>query len=285
MLVVYDEDKNLVLTRRFLVVEPLVKIAHQMTRPVVMKKFKTHQEFDFKVSFEGLQVKEPKRELKATILQNGRWDTAIKDVPPYFLYDREVVFDYQDKIVFPAGKEYRFVDLRTFQYEAEGVLSIEEFQDIYEVTLYTDPTRNNRAYSFLRDANGYFTIENLHRNNNQLESDYGMVLFSLEKSVQYKDADVYLYGKMTDWKIQDAYKMKYNEEAGLYLADVLLKQGFYNYAFALVSNKDKSITFSKTEGNWHETENDYTILIYFRSFGDRYDRLVGTYTFNSFTGN
>ena len=70
-----------------------------------------------------------------------------------------------------------------------------------------------------------------------------------------------------------------------YLADVLLKQGFYNYAFALVSNKDKSVTFSKTEGNWHETENDYTILIYYRSFGDRYDRLVGAYTFNSFTGN
>ena len=285
VLVVYDEDKNLVLTRRFLVVEPLVKIAHQMTRPVVMKKFRTHQEFDFRVSFEGLQVKEPKRELKATILQNGRWDTAIKDVPPYFLYDGEVVFDYQDKIVFPAGREYRFIDLRTFQYKAEGVLSIEEFQDIYEVTLYTDAVRNNESYSFLRDANGHFTIENLHRNNNDLESDYAMVLFSLKKSVQYKDADVYLYGKMTDWKIQDAYKMNYNEESGYYLADVLLKQGYYNYAFALVSKKDKSVSFDLTEGNWHETENNYTILVYYRSFGDRYDRLVGTYTFNSFTGN
>jgi len=256
-----------------------------MNRPVVMKKFRSHQEFDFSVSFEGLQVKEPKRELKATILQNGRWDTAIKDVPPYFLYDREVVFDYQDKIVFPAGREYRFVDLRTFLYEAEGVLSIEEFQDIYEVTLYTDKVRNNEAYSFLRDANGQFTIENLNRNNDQLESDYAMVLFSLKKSVQFKDAEVYLYGKMTDWKIQDTYKMTYNEESGYYLADVLLKQGYYNYAYAVVSNKDKSVTFDLTEGNWHETENNYTVLIYYRSFGDRYDRLVGTYTFNSFTGN
>ena len=285
ILLVYDEDKAPVFSRRFLVVEPLVKIAHQMTRPAAMDKFRTHQEFDFSVSFEGLQVKEPKRELKATILQNGRWDTAIKDVPPYFLYDGEVVYDYQDKITFPAGREYRFVDLRTLQYEAEGVLSIEEFKDIYEVTLYTDPVRNNESYSFLRDANGHFTIENLHRSNDTLESDYAMVLFSLKKSVQFKDAEVYLYGKMTDWKIQDTYKMTYNKETGYYLVDVLLKQGYYNYAFALVSNKDKNVTFSETEGNWHETENDYTVLIYYRSFGDRYDRLVGTYTFNSFTGN
>jgi len=275
ILVVYDEEKNLVLTRRFLAVEPLVRIDPQMTRPASMKKFKTHQELDFKVSFEKLNVKDPKTEIKATIMQNGRWDSAIENMPPYFLYDREVVFDYQDKISFPAGKEFRFID-------AEGVAAIDEFTDGYEVTLHIDPIRKYEAYSFIRDINGAYTIENLHRNIDELESDYAMTLFSLEKSVAYRDAEVYLFGKITDWKIQEKFKMKYNERIGGYLLDTQIKQGFYNYAFAVVSNKDKSISLEHTEGNWHETENDYTILIYYKPFGERYDRLVGAYTFNSY---
>ncbi len=281
ILLVYDEDKNPVLTRRFLAVEPLVRIDVNMTRPASMKKFKTHQELDFKVSFERLEVKEPKTEIKATIIQNGRWDNAIKDIPPYFLYDGEVVFDYQDKISFPAGKEYRFIDLRSFEFRAEGVAAIEEYQDVYEVTLHPDPIRAYEPYSFIRDINGGFTIENLHRNIDELESDYAMTLFSLKKSVPYQDAEVYLFSKVTDWRIQEPYKMTYNEELGGYLLDILLKQGFYNYSFAVVKDKPKTIDLSHTEGNWFETENDYTILIYYRTFGDRYDRLVGAYTFNS----
>lgn len=281
LLVVYDENKDLVLTRRFLVVEPLVRIAPQMARPAVMKKFRTHQEIDFKVSFEKLNVKDPKTEIKATILQNGRWDSAIENMAPYFLYDREVVFDYQDKISFPAGKEYRFIDLRSLEFKAEGVAAIDEFSDGYEVTLQIEPPRNNETYTFIRDINGNFTIENLHRNIDELESDYAMVLFSLEKRFPYNNAAVYLYGKMTDWKIQERFKMTHNERIGGYLLDVLLKQGFYNYAFAVVSDKDQSISFDHTEGNWFETENDYTILIYYQPFGERYDRLVGAYTFNS----
>ncbi len=281
ILLVYDEDKNPVLTRRFLAVEPLVRIDVDMTRPAAMQKFKTHQELDFKVSFERLEVKEPKTEIKATILQNGRWDNAIKDIPPYFLYDGEVVFDYQDKISFPAGKEYRYIDLRSFEFRAEGVAAIEEYEDVYEVTLHPDPVRKYQPYSFVRDINGNFTIENLHRNIDELESDYAMTLFSLKKSVPYQDAEVYLFGKVTDWRIQEPYKMTYNEELGGYLLDILLKQGFYNYSFAVVKDKSSTIDLSHTEGDWFETENDYTILIYYRTFGDRYDRLVGAYTFNS----
>lgn len=34
----------------------------------------------------------------------------------------------------------------------------------------------------------------------------------------------------------------------------------------------------ETEGNWFEATNDYTIFIYHRPFGSRYDHLVGVYT-------
>ena len=283
ILLVYEEDGDKIplLTRRFMVVEPLVRIVPEMVRPAGIQKAKTHQEFDFKVSFEKIKVRNPKQELKASILQNGRWDNAISNLPPYFIYNGEVVYDYQDKISFPAGKEFRYIDLRSFRYRNEGVADIREFRDVYEVTLYQDPLRAFTTYQFFMDINGNYTIENVHELNDDLESDYAQVLFSLEKNTPYENADVYLFGKITDWKIQERFKMTYSEKLQLYAADILLKQGFYNYSYALVPKGRTTANLDEIEGNWFETENEYTILIYYRPFGERYDRLVGAVTFKS----
>lgn len=284
ILVVFENesDKTPLVSRRFMVVEPLTNIIPAMVRPANHQKSNTHQEIDFKVTYDRLDVRDPKKELKATILQNSRWDNAIINKEPYFIYQNEVVFDYQNEIVFPAGKEFRFIDLRSFRFKSEGVISIEEYKDIYEITLYPEPVRAFTAYQFFRDINGNFTIENIHEVDGQLRSDYGLVLFSLEKNLPFEEYDVYLVGEMTDWKMKEAFKMAYSEKLGLYAVDVLLKQGFYNYAYAVVPfGEDLPINLSEIEGDWFETENEYTVLVYYRSFGGRYDRLVGAVTFKS----
>ena len=97
----------------------------------------------------------------------------------------------------------------------------------------------------------------------------------------YPDADVYLFGKMTNWKIQESFKLAYSEKLQLYAVDVLLKQGYYNYVYAVVPRGSTKVDFEEVEGNWFGTENEYTILIYFRSFGGRYDQLVGASSFSS----
>ena len=43
-------------------------------------------------------------------------------------------------------------------------------------------------------------------------------------------------------------------------------------------------SFDFTEGNTIETENDYTILVYYRVLGGRADQLVGLYRLNSLNG-
>ena len=75
--------------------------------------------------------------------------------------------------------------------------------------------------------------------------------------------------------------MAYNNQINGYVASTLLKQGYYNYEFALVDRKTKKADFSETEGNWYETENEYTIIIYYRPFGERYDRVIGAFSFQS----
>lgn len=287
VLIVYDygNDESPILTRRFSVVEPQVKIEPNLVRPTNVQKAKTHQEIDFNLIYQGLEVRDAKKELRATVIQNGRWDNAITDIPPYFEQGKKVSFDYQDKIAFPAGKEFRYLDMRSFRFKNERIVAIEEYKDIYELTLNQDRDLAYAAYQYIKDANGNFIIQNIHLQNeeddNDLESDYALVLFSLEKNMPYPTKDVYLFGKMTDWKIQEKFKLAYSEKLSLYAADVLLKQGYYNYTYAVVPRGTTEADINELQGNWYETENDYTILIYHRPFGGRYDQLVGARTFGS----
>lgn len=283
----YGNDEKPVFTRRFLVVEPLVKIEQDLVRPTNVQKAKTHQEIDFSILFQGLVVKDARREIRAAVLQNGRWDNAITDISPRFEQGEKVIFDYQDKIIFPAGKEFRYIDMRSLRFKNERIIAIEEYEDLYEVTLQPDRDWAYAAYQYIRDANGIFLIQNIHLqaiNDNDLESDYALVLFSIEKKLPYETDDIYLFGKMTDWKIQEKFKLAYSDKLQLYAADVLLKQGYYNYTYAVVprgTTDTNKVNIAELQGDWYETENEYTILIYHRAFGGRYDRLVGVKRFGS----
>ena len=75
--------------------------------------------------------------------------------------------------------------------------------------------------------------------------------------------------------------MTWNPELKLYEAALLLKQGFYDYQYVYVENGGSLIDNTLLEGSYVETENDYQILVYYRGFSSRYDRLIGYRTINS----
>ena len=86
---------------------------------------------------------------------------------------------------------------------------------------------------------------------------------------------------MTDWRLQDKFKLEFDKKIKAYKKSVYLKQGFYNYLFAYVPEGTTEIDFEELEGNTHEAENDYTIIVYYRPFGGRYDQVIAANTFNS----
>ena len=94
---------------------------------------------------------------------------------------------------------------------------------------------------------------------------------------------MYLLGKLTDYDLIDTVRMNFNEQRGMYETALLLKEGYYNYAYITVDRGDSppKPTFAFTEGNFQETENDYTILVYYRPLGGRADQLVGMAKLNS----
>jgi hypothetical protein len=48
-------------------------------------------------------------------------------------------------------------------------------------------------------------------------------------------------------------------------------------------DKDNPSQRTELEGNYWETENAYTVLIYYKSFSDRADQLIGVSRINSRT--
>ena len=104
----------------------------------------------------------------------------------------------------------------------------------------------------------------------------------------YYGKEVYLFGGLTDWTILPEYRMEYDENLGAYVGRALLKQGYYDYAYATLplpaNDKPEAKPhpdITEVEGTWHETENQYTIFIYYRPFGGRYDQVIGSVSFTS----
>ena len=274
-----EDEKTLVITRRFMVFEPLMRITHQN---FIHSNFKTHQEIDFEVSHKGIKVNNPQKDVKVAILQNGRWDTAITIEKPQFIKEDKLIYDFQNKIAFPAGKEFRFADIRSLTYRQVSVEEIQRYSDGYDVFLYREKDRSYQPYISENDINGNFIIENINEDDNNLEADYVNVIFSIKDNQSMHDKEVYLVGAITDWQIKKRFQLHYRAETNAYELVVQLKQGFYNYLYALVDPKTKEVDMQTLEGNWYETQNNYAILVYFRPFGSRHDQLVGVDLFDSF---
>lgn len=303
VLVIYEsgQEDDPILTRRFMITEERVRAQPVVDRPALVAKQNTHQEIDFGLEIEGVRTANPRGELSCTILQNGRWDNAIEDIEPRTITGTYLSYDFQDKIVFEAGKEFRNMDISSMQFRSEHVKDILEDKEGFSTILFSDDPRCYKSYLWQRDLNGMYipfnrdydrrhipedslasTINLVNRYNyreQHLGTEYSEVLVTLEMANDL-ERDVYVVGGMTDWKMLPEYRLIYDERIGAYTGRLYLKQGYYNYGYAVPDEKGKP-DFAILEGSWYATENLYTILTYFRPRGGQYDQLIGAYTFNS----
>ena len=285
LLVVYENEdiSNVVFTKRFMVTEQNMQISHKISQPLSFGKTRTSQEIDFTVNYEGIRVNNPQVEIKVALLQNGRWDNAITDLKPLFVRSEELVYDFQNEVMFNAGKEFRHLNLQTLRYRTDKMERIiEDKIDGNIVKLFLESPRAGVPYIFENDLNGKYLVNNEHEDEPETEADYVSTYFFLRKPVEIYGGDVYVWGGLTDFQILPEYKMTYRPEENAYVAKLFLKQGFYNYQYAFVKNEGpKKVDLEEIEGSWFETENDYFILVYYRPFGTRYDQLVAIKQFNS----
>ena len=105
------------------------------------------------------------------------------------------------------------------------------------------------------------------------------VFFSLQAKDYDPSDEVYVYGHFSDNALIPPYQLTYNAQDEMYVGSVYLKQGFYNYKYA--RKRDGVVDYNAFSGNHSQTENNYTLLVYYRSVGDLYDRVIGVGSLNT----
>lgn len=66
-----------------------------------------------------------------------------------------------------------------------------------------------------------------------------------------------------------------------YELNLLLKQGYYDYAYAFLKDGTNVADFGLIEGNHFETGNDYYIMVYWKNQTSSYHHLAGIQAVNN----
>lgn len=283
-LVVYSgkDREQVVLIQRFYVLEPLVRIEGLVKKATFDPFQGDNQEVDFKIYHEGLKLLNPMQDIQVVVMQNRRWDSAIRNLKPLFIRENMLDYDYNKENVFPGGNEFRYFDIRTILHTGENVQDIQFFRPVYHVTLMLDAIRSNREYFFYKEMNGNFVIESQDRvTDPDTECDYAFVHFFLPVPNQLVGGSVNVFGALTGWNANKTNQMMWNFENAGYELTLLLKHGYYNYQYVYVPQGSDKADISNLEGSHFETENDYQIFAYYHDISSRYDRLVGFVNLNS----
>lgn len=276
---ILDDFGNVLFTRRFIMYQPKVNVGVTAHRSTDATTINEKHSIQFVINHQNLLLNNPYQEIKVDVYQNNDWNSVIKNIKPKFVRGSQLLYNYVDGLSYWAGNEYLYFDTKEIRNATNNIFRTRR-DNIFNTYLYTDEARGNRPYSFYPDVNGNFVLRTLDAQDVSLEGDYSFVHFSLQYKDNFDDDDIYVYGNFNDWQITEENKLHYNEKSGLFEATILFKQGFFNYTYVAV-NKDFRINPYKVEGSFYQTENNYSVIVYYRKFGDRYDQVIGHGSANS----
>ncbi len=269
---------------RFVVYEKMASVTATVKRSDIVSQRDDLQEIDFNV-VPPFNIMNPFTDLKATILQNGRWDNAINNLVPTFTRENELVYNYDKKSSFMAGNQYRQLDMKTLRYQSGNVAKISVTDGSNKVQLIADVARAKFPYASFQDINGGYVIRNQDgAGTPNTDADYAEVKFILAYPEPLAYGNIYVTGDFNQNRISEENMMHYNYNTLAYEAFITLKQGFYNYQY-VVANDNSIPDASIVEGTFFPTENSYTIILYFRDFSSDYDRVIACTTVNSVVRN
>lgn len=271
---IYDEENtdNPVAQMCFSVVDNKIGIGTAITTNTDVDYNKAHQQMDLTLNISKIDSRDPEREVYVRIIQNKRYDNAVSNPAPTFVSDKEMRWQHCENLIFPAGNEFRKFEILNVHQPTLGVDKMRWFPPFYHAFLYAGKPFTN--YIYTQEVNGSYVVRNEDNEENDTKSEYVIVHFSLETEKR-NDGKFYVCGQWNSFNFMPDNEMRYNAEDNVYEASILLKQGYYNYSYLFVPDENKTGLTSESEGDFFQTENEYTVMVYTRLQGERYDRLLG----------
>lgn len=282
MLKILNDDREVVFSRKFIMYEDLVSVPLQVKRARGMDVINEKHNMDFSIKTNAFVFQNPLQNVKVALFQNGRFDTGIYNIKPQYTIGNDLIYRYDEETQFWARNEYHFFDNKDIRNAVNNVVRITG-GEIYNTILYANESRANVPYTYFPDINGNFLVNNINLNVTDpiLESDYAWVFFKLSAPAYFGKGDVYVGGMFNNYAKTSEYKMDYNAKEAIYEKAIMIKQGFTNYMYVVTDTKGRIDGKNAIDGNFFQTENDYTILVYYRENNTRYDRVIGIGSANS----
>ena len=239
---------------------------------------RNHQQVSLTVDLQhATGVDDPFNDLKIIVSQDGRHDNEVLLTTPQRVLGSNVIYEHLRQLIFPAGNEYRRFETVSTTYPGIGVDAITFDSPIYNMRLFADTPRAGRLYTYDSTQHGRFFIRQSSSSRPDTEADYVMTHFALEMP-ELPDADIFLDGDFTGRSFSPLSRMVYNHATGCYEQSLMLKQGAYNYQYLTVPHGSEKGLTAPVEGDFSQTTNEYTIRVYHRPRGSRFDRLIGAGT-------
>ena len=278
LLTVYEQDDadNILFQTRFSVCEGRVGVYPQVTSRTDIEYNNRFQQVSFEVRYKPNQIQDPYSEFTCVVTQNSRLDNQVTVTRPTMVGVDHVTYDHNRDLIFAAGNEFRRFETVNARNINMGVQSIRYYDPMYHATLMVDEPRNEVQYLYDKTQYGRFTVRNAEAyGENTLQADYMITHFTLNTAGKLNGGNVWLYGEFNEGYPESQTIMKYDASSGCYTADLLLKQGAYNYMYLWVPDGTSVGQTSRIEGDHYETVNEYLVKVYDRPMGERYDHLVG----------
>lgn len=270
-----DEPDVILLQARFMVCENVVSVYPSVSSRTDIDYNIGHQQIDITVDTRDYRVRDIYQDLMVFVNQNSRTDNEAFVNKPLRVMGSKAVFEHNRNLIFPAGNEYRRMEIVAVNYPTMGVARVEYFNPFYHATLYTDEPRTDAMYLYDKTQNGRFTIRNAEADDSNGRADYIVTHFSLATGEPLTGGKIYVDGEFTNHLFSPDALMNYDAASGCYVADILLKQGAYNYQYLFVPDGTDVGLTSTIEGDKYQTVNEYSVRVYNRRQGERYDRMIG----------
>lgn len=283
VLQIYEDGdpENVVAQVCFSVVEPMVSIDANIRANTDIELNGRYQQLDIDILTAQLNLRDAS-ELQVVVQQNGRYDNTVVLDKPTFIEPNRLRFLTQKSLIFEAGNEFRHFDIYSSYYAGYNVDRVEYAQGEYHALLEVDDLRGTMAkgasregtpYVSDRDVNGQWIINCEKSDEVDVEAEYMWVHFLLPVPQPIMNGWVFVGGELFGNQFSAQNRMEYDADNKCYYLYTYLKQGGYDYMYYVVGSN--GVSTLPLEGSHWQTQNEYSVRVYYRPFGGRYDQLVG----------
>lgn len=280
LITVLNDESEIVFSRRVVIYEEQVSVSLLVRRARDFDSINEKQNIEMTINYGDRTLQNPIQNVKVTIFQNGNWKNSISNVKPQYTLGSELIYRYNKETQFWAGNETYTIDNKIIRATNNTVAQVTSGDNIYNTYLYVNTPRKNQPYTYFPDINGNFFIQNANATNSQIQADYSWVYFTLN-TPNMIDKNIYIVGMFNNYALTEEFKMEFNKNSGLYEKAILLKQGFTNYQYVVTDKSGNIDNKNAIDGNFFQTENNYTAIVYYKGNNERYDRVIGIANTNS----